>query len=151
MEPPRIRPLAICVCRDGDRILVAEGFDSVKREAFLRPLGGSIEFGERGAQAVAREFREELGADVARIRYLGVIENLFTCEGQPGHEIVLVYDGELLDRSLYGKDFLEGIEDGRTPFRAVWKPLAELREGSIPVYPEGLLDLLSGGGSPCAG
>jgi len=43
--PNQIRPLAIYLFRDGDRILVGEGNDPVKRETFYRPLGGGIEFG----------------------------------------------------------------------------------------------------------
>lgn len=42
----RIRPLAICVFRHQDRILVAEGYDPVKDEHFYRPLGGGNEFGD---------------------------------------------------------------------------------------------------------
>jgi hypothetical protein len=36
----QIRPLAICIFRDGDRILVGLGFDPTKQEQFYRPLGG---------------------------------------------------------------------------------------------------------------
>ena len=151
MEQPRIRPLAICICRDGDRILVAEYFDSVKRETFYRPLGGAIEFGERGAETVTRELREELGAEVRNIGYLGTIENLFTHEGQPGHEIVLVYDGKLVDKSLYARGFLDGVEDGNAPFKAVWRTLAGFRETGDRLYPDGLLEMLTRRGVPCAG
>jgi hypothetical protein len=41
----KIRPIAICVFRHKDRILVAEGYDPVKKQTFYRPLGGVIEFG----------------------------------------------------------------------------------------------------------
>ncbi len=93
----KIRPIAICVCRDGERILVAEGHDSVKKQIFYRPLGGTIEFGEHGEEAVRREFQEEIGAELDEVRYLGMLENIFTYEGNRGHEIVLVYDGRLAD------------------------------------------------------
>jgi 8-oxo-dGTP pyrophosphatase MutT (NUDIX family) len=142
MTQERIRPIAICVCRDEDRILVAEGYDSVKRETFYRPLGGTIEFGERGEEAVRREFLEEIGAELLNIKYLGMLENIFTCEGARGHEIVLVYDGSLAERSLYDKDFIQGDELGM-PFKAYWKCLGEFSPGMPPVYPDGLLDLLA--------
>ncbi len=71
MREEKIRPIAICVCRAGERILVAEGYDSVKEQIFYRPLGGSIEFGERGEEAVRREFQEEIGTGLDDIRYLG--------------------------------------------------------------------------------
>ena len=141
MREEKIRPIAICICRDGDRILVAEGHDSKKGETFYRPLGGTIEFGERGEETVRREFREEIEAEVSEIRYLGMLENIFTYEGRGGHEIVLVYDGCLSDRSLYEKVIIQGDELG-TPFKAVWKRLDEFGPGRPPVYPDGLLELI---------
>ena len=141
MREEKIRPIAICICRDGDRILVAEGHDSKKGETFYRPLGGTIEFGERGEDTVRREFREEIGAEVTDVRYLGMLENIFTYEGRGGHEIVLVYDGCLSDRSFYEKDIIQGDELG-TPFKAVWKRLDEFCPGRPPVYPDGLLELI---------
>jgi 8-oxo-dGTP pyrophosphatase MutT (NUDIX family) len=137
----RIRPIAICVCRDGDRILVAEGRDTKRKRVFYRPLGGTIEFGEQGAEAVRREFREELGAELLDVRYLGTLENIFTYEGRRGHEIVMVYDGRLSEDRLYTQESLQGDEFGH-PFKAVWKRLDEFKRGGPPVYPEGLLELI---------
>ena len=141
MSEEKIRPIAICVCRDGERILVAEGHDSKKGETFYRPLGGTIEFGERGEEAVQREFREEIAADLVEVRYVGMLENIFTYEGRRGHKIVLVYDGRLTDASLYENEVIEGDEMGER-FKAVWIRLDEFGEGKPPVYPEGLLALL---------
>ena len=141
MSEEKIRPIAICVCRDGERILVAEGHDSKKGVTFYRPLGGTIEFGERGEEAVQREFREEIAADLVEVRYVGMLENIFTYEGRRGHEIVLVYDGRLTDASLYENEVIEGDEMGER-FKAVWIRLDEFGEGKPPVYPEGLLALL---------
>ena len=141
---PNIRPLAICLFRDGDRILVAEGYDPVKRETFYRPLGGGIEFGERAEQTVRRELREELSAEVVNLTYLFTLENIFTFNGADGHEIILVYDGQLNDTSLYAQDVLEGNEfDGfrQAPFRAVWKHIHEFGPAA-PLYPEGLHERL---------
>lgn len=144
MKPGKIRPLAICVFRRGDTILAAEGYDDVKQQTFYRPLGGRIEFGETGAQTVARELDEEIHAAVANLRYLGALENIFIYNGQPGHEIVLVYDGDLVDTSLYQREFIEGWEDDdRLLFVARWKSLDAFRQpGAPPLYPDGLLALL---------
>ena len=137
----RIRPIAICVCSDGDRILVAEGHDRVKGQTFYRPLGGTIEFGEAGAEAVRREFSEEIRSDLEEVRYLGTLENIFVYEGRRGHEIVLVYDGRLADRSLYRKEVIQGDEFGKK-FKALWKRIDEFGPGKPPVYPEGILELI---------
>ena len=139
MRAERIRPIAICVCRDGERILVTEFRE--KGRLYYRPLGGTIEFGERGAEAVRREFREEIAAELTEVRYVGMLENIYTNEGVRGHEIALVFDGRLSDASLYEKDVIQGDELGQ-PFQAVWKRLDEFGPEKPPVYPEGLIELL---------
>ena len=139
MHVERIRPIAICVCRDGERILVTEFCE--KDRLYYRPLGGTIEFGERGEEAVRREFSEEISADLTDVRYLGTLENIYTNDGLRGHEIVLVYDGRLTDKGLYKKNVIQGDELG-DPFSAVWKRLDEFGPEKPPLYPNGLLELL---------
>ncbi|MBL8156433.1 MAG: NUDIX hydrolase [Anaerolineae bacterium] len=142
MKPNKVRPLAICLFRWEGKIFVAEGYDGVKGQTFYRPLGGKIEFGERGAETVVRELREEIGAEVRDLVYLGTLENLFTYEGQPGHEIVLVYDGRLVDESIYGQE-VEGRDDGEVRFGARWLPLSFFQGAEAPpLYPDGLIQLI---------
>ena len=141
MEEEVIRPIAICVCRDGNRILVAEYQE--KGRLFYRPLGGGILFGERGLETVQRELREEIGAELTEMRYLGLLENIYSSEGVRAHQIVLVYDGRITDANFYKKESLQGDELGE-PIKVVWKRLDEFGAGKAPVYPDGLLDLLGG-------
>lgn len=142
----RIRPLAIClVCRETEtsrNLFVMEGFDQVKGSWFYRPLGGGIEFGERGHETVKREFLEELGQELIGVRFLYALENLFTYAGQPGHELVMVYEGRFADKAVYELDMLEAHEDDGHPFTALWKPLAEFWSGRSRLVPEGLLERL---------
>jgi 8-oxo-dGTP pyrophosphatase MutT (NUDIX family) len=140
--PMKIRPLAICIFRQGDKILVAEGRDPVKGETFFRPLGGGIEFGEYAHQTIARELREELGVEVSDLRYLFTLENIFVYHGQRGHEIVLVYDGRLGDADLYTREAIQGQEEGELFFTAVWKSLSEFEPGKKILYPTGLYERL---------
>ena len=143
----RIRPLALCVFRREDgSILVAPGDDHVKNQRFYRPLGGGIEFGERAEDAARREIREELGAEVDGLRFLGAVENLFTFLGEPGHELIWLYEGRFADPALYARDRLEGREGGE-PFAVEWVPLSHFVEGRWPLYPDGLLELLTDGRS----
>ena len=144
LPPQHIRPIAICVIRRDDSIFVFEAHDSVKNQKFYRPLGGAIEFGELGAVAIAREIHEELGAVLTNLKYLGALENLFVLEGVPGHEIVLVYEANFADDSLYQIEETTGVDIG-AQFTALWKPLSAFGSGGSPLYPDGLLDLLSRG------
>jgi 8-oxo-dGTP pyrophosphatase MutT (NUDIX family) len=138
-----VRPIAICVIRRNDDIFVFEGHDFVKGETFYRPLGGGIEFGEHSRDAVAREVREEIGQDVVNLRHLGAVENIFTCNGKGGHEIVMVYEGEFADPGMYECKPLDAVEDNGERFKALWMPLQHFRDGLSPLYPDGLLELLA--------
>jgi 8-oxo-dGTP pyrophosphatase MutT (NUDIX family) len=150
--PERIRPLALGLVwreRDGTReLLVFEGYDRVKIETYYRPLGGGIEFGEHSAAALRREFREELGAELERIHYLATLENIFVCDGQPGHEIVLLYEATLSDPAFYARETMIVQEDIKTTV-ARWLPLTAFTPFTPhgpPLYPDGLLDLLVSAG-----
>ena len=141
MDKQRIRVLALAVFRRGDEILVMEGYDPLKREPFYRPLGGGVEFGERVIDALHREMREELGAEIKDVRLLQVMENLFVFNGAPGHEIVWMHDAALVDPAFYARDEIVITEDGAGG-RAVWKSLREFEQGRAILYPTGLLELL---------
>ena len=123
-------------------MFLAEGYDSVKMETFYRPLGGAVEFGERGSECVSRELREEMGAEIRDLHCLGVIENVFTYNDQPGHEIVLVYEAQFADPHFYSMEPVK-LKNNGDWFVAMWKPVDFFRAGKAPLYPEGLLDLLN--------
>ena len=141
MKPGKIRAIAICIFLKEGKLLVQEGFDTVKMQTFGRPLGGRIEFGEYSQETVVREIREEIGAEVTDLYYWGTLENIFTYKGETGHEIVFIYRGDLVDRSLYELPHIDCIENGE-PIRAAWIPLRDFSPEHIPLYPTGLLDLI---------
>ena len=142
MRPNKVRCIAICLFQKDGRIFVAEGYDSVKQQYFYRPLGGTIEFGELSEQTIIRELQEEIGAKVINTRYLTTLENIFTYQGEQGHEIILVYSGDFADKSIYKASQLEGHEDSGEIFIAKWKLLADFGDGQTPLYPTGLLEYL---------
>ena len=138
----QIRPIAICVFHNSDRILVFEGDDPVKGETFYRPLGGGIEFGESSETTVRRELKEEINVEVGDLRFLGTLENIFTFNGNSFHEIVMVFDGALIDSGLYAQAEIHGKEANGDDIRASWKSLAEFESGQSILYPDGLMKLL---------
>jgi ADP-ribose pyrophosphatase YjhB (NUDIX family) len=144
----RIRPLALALIRKDDEILVEEGRDEVKNETFFRLLGGVIDFGEKGADAVQRELREELGveSEVNPQVAVATLENVFTYEGEPCHEIVLIYECSLRDDSLYSLGRWESHEQTRNGIvvhKVEWKRLDDFRGAGDLLYPEGLQALLA--------
>ena len=141
---PGIRVVALAVFLVGDRILVARGVDPVSGEAFHRPLGGGVEFGETAAVAVRREMMEELSASIDEPTQLGVLENVFEYAGRPGHEIVFVFDARFSDAALYEQSELPVTETGSGWRAARWMSLERLAAGPEPLYPDGLLSLLRG-------
>ncbi len=145
----RIRPLALCVFLLKDKIFLAQGYDSYTDSIFYRPIGGKIEFGERGGQAVIRELREEINAEVSDLEYLGALENIFEYEGAPGHEIALVYSARFADERFNDDGLrLRGEDKGEILYEASWLPLALFRgEAAAALYPAGLLELLDTIGS----
>jgi len=140
---PHIRPLAICLFRHNGKILVSEERDPTKNETFYRPLGGGIEFGEHSEEAIHREIMEEIGAEVKDLVYLGTLENIYVFDGEPGHEIVQVYDGALTEVGLYGQAMISGYEaEVNLPMKVLWKSLDEFGPGKAILYPDGLLEIL---------
>jgi len=143
MDTTRIRPIAICLFRNENRILVSEGFDTVKQSYYYRPLGGGIEYGEESEAAVLREIQEEVGVAVENVQSVGVIENIFTYEGKQGHEIVFVFDAEFSDKSLYELDEICCYEqEANIRFTAKWWSLDEIQENGSRLVPKDLANLL---------
>ena len=140
----RVRTLALCVFQRADMIFVSEGFDANTAHTFYRPIGGGIEFGEAASETIRREVMEEIKAEVVDIVYLGTLENIFSYEGKAGHEICMIFDGRFLDETRNADDYtVVGEDNGEILFTAMWKPLRFFLEGHAPLYPDGLLDLLS--------
>ncbi|MEU3628184.1 NUDIX hydrolase [Amycolatopsis coloradensis] len=138
----KIRPLALGVIRRGEDLLVFEGRDEVKGETYHRPLGGGIEFGETAAEALHREFQEELAAELTAVEQIAVLENVYTFEGRPGHEIVFLFTADLTDKAFYERDEV-GVVLDEEGTRVHWLPMADVVSGKAILYPDGLAELLS--------
>ena len=133
----------LCVFSHHGSVLLLSGKDPTHGNRYLRPLGGSIEFGERSSDTVVREIREELGAEIQDLRLLGVVESLFEFLGRRHHEILFVYDAGFQDRAMYDRPFVQGIEADGSDIVAQWYPVHDLPSVGIEVVPEGLLSLIA--------
>jgi ADP-ribose pyrophosphatase YjhB (NUDIX family) len=136
----RVRPISLLLVKNQEKYLVIRGHDSKKREDFYRPIGGGIEFGESSDQALIREVKEEVDAEIKNIRLLGVFENIFTYEGRPGHEIAMVYSAEFVDEKFYTTDKLKMLDSPRNEW-CYWVDKKVLQESNF--YPEGIKQYLT--------
>ncbi|MDJ1183246.1 NUDIX hydrolase [Roseofilum casamattae] len=130
----KIRAIALGLIQDGDRLLLSEGYDPHRKQTFYRALGGGIEFGETSRQALEREFMEELQAELTEIEYLACLENIFTYNNRPGHEIIQLYRAQLVNRELYQQDVIPFLENTRSK-TARWVDLQTCKSGELRVVP----------------
>lgn len=155
MLTKNIRACVRGIVRNGDKILVSSEAWPTKDNKFYLLLGGSIEYGEYGEDAIIREFKEELSANIENVRYVGMVENIFDSPLGLGHEIVLVYEADFVDKSLYSQKKILGIEadientllfgDGPITLKFYWKSLEEMKQEGLPLYPDGIDKLLTQG------
>lgn len=139
----KIRSLALALIRnERGQFLFLRGQDKSKGETFYRPLGGGIEFYESGLMAVEREIMEELNQKVAVSPLIASFENIFTYEGQQGHEIIMLYPAEFQDTTAYRQSEFEILESGRVVGKAVWRSVKEICAEGSKLYPIGLENVI---------
>jgi 8-oxo-dGTP pyrophosphatase MutT (NUDIX family) len=140
-KPGEIRVLALGIVRQGGRVFISEGYDPTKQQTFYRALGGGVEFGETSLEALQREFQEELQAEIKNIKYLRCQENLFTFNGQPGHEILFIYECDFVDSKFYQIEDLVFAE-GKRKKRALWVECDRFKSGELRLVPEQFFEYL---------
>ncbi|NJM69683.1 MAG: NUDIX hydrolase [Scytonema sp. RU_4_4] len=156
-KPGEIRVIALGLIRDsqyakptvsgacpqdiGIRIFVSEGYDPVKQQTFYRAMGGGVDFGETSLEALKREFQEEIQAELTNIRYLGCLENIFIYNGQPGHEIIQLFESDFVDPKFYEIEKLV-FSEGERQKTALWVDMNRFQSKEFRLVPEQFLDYL---------
>ncbi|WP_432357927.1 NUDIX hydrolase [Sporosarcina sp. UB5] len=140
------RAKVIGILESGHRILVEEfeGNHSRGNGMYYRPIGGSIEFGEKSAEALIREFNEELKVNVEIDRFIGCIENIFIINEQIGHEIILVYKVNFVDKENYNRTLFNIQENENVSF-AKWINIMDFVTGEKVLFPNSLAEKLGRG------
>lgn len=77
--------------RDG-RLLASEVNRDDGTLKGVRPLEGTVEFGETWQDALIREFQEEIGVRIELIGDPIVLENIYFHHASMGHEILFISD-----------------------------------------------------------
>lgn len=134
-----IRVKAIGLMWNGARLLAAEVYSDSGELKGVRPLGGSLEFGETWQAALKREFLEELDLEVQIDGPPLVLENIYQHEGQLGHEIIFAADVSIGSGQVLPDAPICFQEDNGVSCIARWCDLGDLDgDGGPELYPTGL-------------
>lgn len=134
-----IRIKALGLLWRGPPILAFEVYDHDGLLKGVRPLGGSVEFGEKARDAVVREFKEEIEADVCVVAGPMVLENVFIHQGERRYEILFIFDVSCPQQTFEGQERIRFREDDGTAMVAAWYDPEELDiDGRPELYPKGL-------------
>lgn len=138
---PRANTLGIIY--RGNQILLEENEGSHSKGAgiYYRPIGGTIELGEKSSETLKREFYEELAVDIEISRYITCLENIYEIKGRIGHEITQIYEVSFKDAALYQRESFQVVEGNRITY-AKWMDVKELSDSKIVLFPEGLIDFI---------
>ncbi len=126
-------------------LLAAEVHDDSGALKGVRPLGGTVEFGETWQETLHREFREELDVHVVIQSGPLVLENIYEHEGQTGHEILFVADVKFPSGAFVDQDVIKFSEDKGQICTARWFAPEDLKSQGIALFPAGLSDHLRAG------
>lgn len=138
---PRANALGI-IYRDNHILLEEnEGKHSKGTGLYYRPIGGTIELGEKSSETLLREFHEELAVEIIIRGYITCIENIYEIEGSIGHEITQIYEAAFKDPALYQKELFQVVEGNRITY-AKWFDVEEFLDGKKILFPEGLIEVL---------
>ena len=128
------------ICMQKGKVLLQKPSNDT---AFAFP-GGHVAFGETNAQALLREFQEEIGVDISVGDLKWVAEIFFPWGNKPCHQICLYYMVEVtsdhipFEGMFLGKEQLEGRN---FDLEFHWVPVSELEH--IEVYPTNVVELMN--------
>ena len=132
--------------RKAGELLVSKDYEPGADEPFYRLVDSGVEFGEHSRETVVREFRGELDVTLTDVPHVGTYEEVFTFDGEQGHEIWRVYEGDITENWLYERDRSEGYEPGLDEtYEAVWMTPDRLRD-DVTFYDPMVLDDLAESG-----
>jgi len=139
----KIKVKALCLFQDEEEIFVSKSYDTVKKDYFYRPIGGTTEFCEYTIDTIQREILEEMNTEIENITLEKIWENIFICDGINGHEIVFLYRADFVDKSNYERKKYQIIESNEEKIDASWINVKDFEERKLRLVPEALVEYLN--------
>ncbi len=138
----KIRAIALGLIEHEGHVFVSKGIDPKTEQVYYRFLGGGIEFGETSQAALAREFMEEIQAELIEFEYVTCLDNIFTYNGKPKHELIQLFRARFADNAFYQiKESFELVEGDRIK-QAIWLSTQEILSKKHLLVPESCLKYL---------
>jgi 8-oxo-dGTP diphosphatase len=134
--PKRQRVAAYAVIVRDDQILLSRLSPMVTSEELWTLPGGGLDHGEDPRHAVVREVHEETGldaevSDTARVYSAHMPQAWRSGRRVDAHAVRIVYEGWVAP----GSPEPRVVEVDGSTMEAAWLPLADVRDGSVPVTP----------------
>lgn len=129
------------ICVNNGKVLLQTTTGEDRSFAFP---GGHVAIGETNEQTLIREFREEIGADIAVGALKWVAEVFFPWGDKPCHQICLYYIVEILNPEIPREGVFmarEEMEGHSFDLEFHWVPLEKV--GELEVYPVNVKELLA--------
>ena len=138
----RIKTKVIGLAFREGRLLAFEVTDDQGRLRGVRPLGGSIEYGETREEALAREFREELDTRIEITGEWTTFESVYEKKGETRHEFLFAAPITLLDCDIPTEGGVIYPEGDGSLCTARWFEIEALARGEPTLFPDALLPFL---------
>ena len=135
-----IRGAAIGIVKHKGCLLVCEVLGDNGDVKGWRALGGGIEFGEPAAEALKREFKEELGCEIQITGSPMISENIYEHHGHTGHEIIFAFPIELKNPEIYETQRFQIFEHEGTSHWAEWVAIERFKTREQILFPPALAD-----------
>ena len=117
---------AAVIIRDGKVLLQRDGDEYAL-------VGGHVQIGETGMEAVVREFREETGAAIQCKQMLWTEECFWAWKGKQMHTLSFYYLADFCEKNAFLDDGLFHPQNDNPCIKIGWVPIEMLEQ--LTVYP----------------
>lgn len=113
----------VCIIKKNGKILSHKSVDKDYRIL----IGGRIKTDEDSLTAVKREVLEELETELLEVKFRGIFEGFFDCDGKRYHEYMFAYEGTIDDDAEICKVTKKRIPDSEKEIYLEWVNIDDIK------------------------